>query len=623
MIYRTSPIPSRIPRSAAIADYAGYQHWRWGQGAHLQIPQVSLTSHNLSSRNHPDYDRCIADWEKWRIIMEGGDTFVDEYLKKFSRRESSSDFRRRKEITPSGGFAMAAIDEIKNSIFQRMTDTVRVGGSETYQQAIRGQQQGVDLRGGTMNWFIGNQVLPELLSMRRIGVYVDNKQQGPTIRDKGSTHPYFYRYRTEDFINWDEGERDPLTGALEYTNIMLRDYSYIRDPVTRLPIGTLERYRHVFLGDDGFVKVQYYDLQMNPMEFIELNITRIPFVCFEISKSLLQDVANYQIALMNLDSSDISYILTGNIPFYTEQFDSKGNSALLKQAVAEYRANCPPGSPGASDCPPEVATVSAEVDIGGTQGRRYPSGLERPGFISPSTEPLKASMAKQEAMKQDIRALVHLSLSNIQAKMASAESKSMDNAGLESGLSYIGLELEHGERQLATYWEMYENSGKVATVNYPQKWSLRSPEEVQKEVTSLTKIREDIPSLTFKKEVNRKIAEMVIGTSVTNDTLTQITKELRNAPGSTSDPDIVEQDVKNGYLSPETAIKLRSYPDDELAKAEDAHARRLARIQEAQAPNPNSGITNPGARGIPELSANPAQEIEGERAGTQTRGAAQ
>ncbi len=547
--------------------------------------------------------------------MEGGDTFVDEYLKRFSRRESASDFRRRKEITPSGGFAMAAIDEIKNSIFQRMVDTVRTGGSDSYQKAIIGQQQGVNLRGGTMNWFIGNQVLPELLTMQRVGVFVDNKPKGPTLRDKGQTHPYFYTYKTENFLNWDDGERDPRTGAIEYTNILLRDYIYTKDSLTSLPIGIQERYRHLFINENGQVQVQYYNEKWEPGATTELEITRIPFVCFEITRSLLKDVANHQIALMNLDSSDISYILTGNVPFYTEQFNDRNNSALLKQAVAEYQRNCNPET--TDDCLPASNAPTTETEIGATQGRRYPVGVERPGFISPSTEPLKASMAKQEEMKKDIRALVHLSLSNVQAKMASAESKTMDNAGLESGLSYIGLELQHGERQLAAFWEMYENSKNEATVNYPSKWSLRTFDEIKGEVQQLKEMRNDLPSLTFKKAINRKIAEVVIGTSITNDDLIKINSEIDQAPGSTSDSDIIEQDMKNGLLSPETGIKLRCYEDGELEKAEKAHARRLARIQAAQSSE------RPGARGIPELAVDQGTEIDAERQDKPTRGEGQ
>src|SRR5690606_23205445 len=107
-----------------------------------------------------------------------------------------------------------------------------------------------------------------------------------------------------------------------------------------------------------------------------------------------------------------------------------------------------------------TATKAKEHDlkVGVVHGRRYGKGLDRPGFIHPSSEPIKASMAKQDALKNDIRTLINLSLSNIKPKMASAESKSLDERGLEAGLSNIGLVLEHCERKIAHYWSLYEGS---------------------------------------------------------------------------------------------------------------------------------------------------------------------
>jgi hypothetical protein len=37
----------------------------------------------------------------------------------------------------------------------------------------------------------------------------------------------------------------------------------------------------------------------------------------------MEDIADYQIALMNLESSDINYMLKSNFPFYVEQYDPR------------------------------------------------------------------------------------------------------------------------------------------------------------------------------------------------------------------------------------------------------------------------------------------------------------
>jgi hypothetical protein len=87
-------------------------------------------------------------------------------------------------MTPIPTYAKAAINDIRNSLFSRMRDITRRGGSDSYQRAINGLDQGVDRRGSTMNAFLGMKCLTELLVMGRVGVFVDNSQiEGPSLAD--------------------------------------------------------------------------------------------------------------------------------------------------------------------------------------------------------------------------------------------------------------------------------------------------------------------------------------------------------------------------------------------------------------------------------------------------------
>ena len=205
-----------------------------------------------------------------------------------------------------------------------------------------------------------------------------------------------------------------------------------------------------------------------------LNITKIPFVLLEISDSLLSDVADYQISLLNLASSDINYALKSNYPFYVEQYDWKADAPYMKPAV--------PGVTATTQTTWDPATLTSlvtqekvkEIKVGSATGRRYPIGTERPGFIHPSSEPLAISMQKQEQLKTEIRQLVHLAISTLSSTRQSAESMGLDNQGLEAGLSYVGLELQHAERKIAEYWAMYEGGGDAASINYPTQYSILS-----------------------------------------------------------------------------------------------------------------------------------------------------
>lgn len=556
---------------------------------------------------HPEYNSRLIDWEKWRRVYRGGDDFIKFYLKKFSSREKTSDFNTRKLITPIPTFAKSAVNDIKNSVFQRMADISREGGSASYQGAVKGLNNGVDQRGSTMNAFIGQEILPELLTMSRVGVYVDMPPLAPnaSLLDAAGVVPYLYMYRVEDILSWSHRDvNDPDT----YQSILLRDRCIDYDPVTFLAMSEVERYRLLWINPDtGKVNVQFFDEDYEPVDRdgitsgpVELNLTTIPFVLFDIKQSLIEDVANHQIAMLNLGSSDVAYALKANFPFYTEQSDLRsGSSHLIENS-----------NPDAASVAGSQQGRDEEISVGAVQGRKYDLNTDRPGFIHPSSEPLEASMKLQEKLKEDIRLLVNLAVTNINPKMASAESKQLDMAGLESGLSFIGLVLENGERRIARYWGMYENE-EAATVKYPEKYSIKSDEERRKEAKDHASLKFQVPSITFQRQINKDIVGILLGAKVSLQDLSKMYKEIDAAKYQTSDPEIVQIDYMNGWVSPETASTARGYDaKTEIPAAQEATAKRLALVAASQ-----GGVgNNPGARGVKDAEVTPgggAEEKEG------------
>lgn len=554
----------------------------------------------IADVKHPYYTEKYLDWVKWRSVYDGGQVFINRYLQQFSTRETNAAFSRRRSLTYNPAFAKEAVEEIKNSIFQRLADISRKGGSESYDRAIMGLQGGVDLKGSSMAGFIGARALPELLTMSRVGIYVDMPEiSGVTVAETVNKRPYIYLYKTEDIRSW---TYDDEANGNEFSNILLRDYYLEYDDETGLPSEQVCRYRRMWLAD-GKVHIQYYsengakvtksgDKDNGDTEIV-LDIDRIPFVIAEISDSLLCEVSNYQIALLNLASSDIAYILTSNFPFYTEQYDPRVSSEFLRRPGQQTGGE----SADANQAKPE------EVKVGTTTGRRYPRDMERPGFIHPSSEPLKASMEKQEQMKAEIRLLVNLAVSNLQPKSASAESKQVDNEGLESGLSYIGLELQNVERKIAEFWDMYEHKG-AATVNYPQTYEIKTDADRQTQAESLSGLLVTVPSRTYQKAICKRIAELTIGRTITVEEFDQIMEEIESSKGPTADPDIILKNVEAGILDLDTASELCGYPKGTAEKAAKDHAERLARIAESQSTN-NPATDSGAARGISDLEKNP------------------
>lgn len=570
---------------------------------------------NINNIVHPSYQERSSSWDKWRRAYEGGDSFVDTYLKQYIKGETNEEFQRRKEISCSPCFAKTAIIEVRNSIYQRLSDIVRLGGSKTWQDAINGKSGGVDKLGSSMNTFMGVEILEELLVMGKVGIYIDmpaiNQDEVLTLANKGSRRPYLYYYRTEDIRSWAD---DDTSDVNTYRALLLRDTVYENDAVLGLPAGHVTRYRYYWKDENNQIWVQFYSANSVPDgPPIKLSISRIPFVCLELNNSLMADIANHQIALLNLASSDMAYAIGANFPLYVEPYDPifdhmKSNT---QQAVLDHRTG------KVIESPTPANDTHTTIQVGPTSGRRYPKDSEAPSFIHPSSDPMIASMAKQDQIKLEIRLLLNLTIANIQAKMASAESKGMDTRTLESGLSYIGLIMEDGERQIVSFWQEYERDLNTDVgIKYPEKYSLRNQEEVYKEVDQLKAKMAAVPSITYKRVIAKRIADLLLGHLVTIDLLIKVHKEIDQAKVIDVLIDKIEIDVTNGTLSKSLAAELRGYPEGDIEVAQEEEAKRLERIQKSQAPGQGTGavaIDNPAARGVPDKSINPAEDAKKEK----------
>ena len=569
---------------------------------------------------HPVYTSGYENWVKWRDVYEGGDYFVNNYLEKFSEREDSTDFARRKKLTPIPTFAKTAINEIRNSIFQRLADVSRKGGSDTYQEAVKGQKAGVDNRGRSMTSYIGQELLSELLVMGKVGCYVDAPEQVPTTLGAPTTDtfkPYVYRYRVEDIVNWKRGRPE---NPSEFTSLVLRETDTTFDDVFNLPNGTTDRYRHVWIDPtDGFVRVQFSsqpeinekgDVTKDGIgEVKTLKLKKIPFVLMDLGDSLMKDVANHQIALLNLWSSNVSYGMNSNFPFYVEQRDTRAIGGHLKPA-ANSDGTATAGGQGSND---------EKIEVGNLKGRAYGMNSEAPAFINPSSEPLMANMTMCDKLKDEVRQLVSLAVANM-GTQASAESKNADQQGLEAGLSFIGLVLEAAEREIAEHWAMYENASNPneVIIEYPTRWNLKTNTQRVEEATVAYDASLKVPGQTAKKEASKLLISSLIGNKVSAATLNKIHDEIDSAEYTTSDPAVIEMAREQGLVGDKTGTMALGFNPEEAIRAQDDHIKKLAEIQKAQT-SPDSGGSDDDdddVQGLDQSTADAKKQKADEKADT-------
>jgi len=538
----------------------------------------------IQAVTHPEYDNYADLWEKWRLTYHAGDDFIENYLQVFSKREDVQEFADRKSMSYCPAFAKAGINEVKNAIFNRMVDVRRIGGPNSYQRAIQGN---VDLRNRSMGAFMGGVVLPELLTMKKVGIYVDMpKDVGITLADKGNKRPYLYCYQAEDIRSW---ALAPPDAPYHFDAVLLRDH--VQTYTDNLPDGVAEQYRYLYM-EDGYVKVKFYDKHGELFDEQETDLPVIPFTVLELPDSLLADVANYQIALLNMESSDLNFIIRGNFPFYVEQYNPGLEPAHLK-----YAENF--------DTPGEATSQESrdkEIKVGISQGRRYPMNAEAPQFIHPSPEPLLASLKKGEQIRQDIRLLINLAVENM-----------TDSQGLRDGLAFIALTLEQGEKDVAAFWAMYENAA-PAQIIYPEDYSLQTDSDRISKAEGLDSLKNKIVSKTYQREISKRIVDALLGGRVGQDVLMNIHKEIDAAPTLTSDPKVIHQDLEYNLVSDETASRARGYADGEVEQAKKDRAERVKLTLDAQT-SPYGGQ----ARGVNDLQTGQHTSRE-EKIGKPTRG---
>jgi len=569
---------------------------------------------------HPRYFHDMGYWATWREVYDGGETYAKQYLHKFSERETDADFNARMAITPIPTYAKAAVNDVRNSIFQRMRDIIRRGGSNTYMKAVAGEQGGVDLKGSTMSGFLGIDILTELLVIGKVGIYVDMPQlNGPTLADVGNARPYLYLYQAEDILAWSASRPEEPS---EFQALLLRDtgvdFSQHEIYGVKLPDKEFERYRLIWIDEKtGFVNVQFYDSESNPITPdgspsdgtpVTLALRRIPFVLLNIGESLLKDVANHQAALLNLTSSDVAYALKANYPFYIEQQDMRAVGDHLKHPV----------NPDGSAMAGGQRAADREINVGPTHGRIYDLRAEPPAFIHPSPEPLEASLKLQEKLEDDIRKLVNLAVTNKIGKRAtSAEALKMSDQGLEAGLSYIGLVLENSERRIAAYWGAYEEKTpkkrQIATIKYPDRYSLKTDKDRIEEAEKLSDLMFTVPGNAVKKELAKNIVVALLAGKINVDTLDEIFREIDKAGYTTSNPEIIIRAKEAGLVGEQVASMALGFPEKEYLQAREDHADRARRILEAQ----TSGRVgeNFAARGVADISTAPGEGGKVEREG--------
>lgn len=531
----------------------------------------------LHQSRHPEYNAYAGRWRKWRLCYEGSDEFRKAYLEQYSKREQPEDFARRSKLTYIPGHARSSINIIRNALAVQLPEVERKG-SESYLDAM---SRDVDTFRSSMSSFVALEITPWLLVQGKQYVVLDAPQiEGVMTVAEDSGRPYLFTVGAEDMLSWAYDSDGRIMAAL------VRLHQDSVDPVTKLVTGSTAIFRYYRqLGDGepftaGKVLVNgpgvlVWEMDKDGKEIrapYVLDLDRVPITEFRSVASLMSEIADHQISLLNLASTDMDFLWRGNFPIYTEQLP-RGAGTIRPKGTKRRTSQEVDIESGGDNIEPGSGKSDRQRSSGVGKGIGYREGMDRPDFIAPDVENLKASMEKQDALATEIRVLTNLSLTSLSVKALeqSGASKEADRVGEEAGLAYLGRVLETGERDIADLWAMMEGSDPSGfDVKYPESYTLKTEAERQEEAEKLRALRSAVRSKTYKQVVDMAIAQKVARSISTPEQIKQMNVEIEQAPYFDDDAkqaETISKDLVNSLVSTETASKLRGYPEGEARKA--------------------------------------------------------
>lgn len=479
----------------------------------------------------------------YRLAYEAGEDFINQHLYMYS--DDEEDFTTRRQLAYCPAYAKALINEVKTKLASQLHTITRVSDKRVLER-YAGKDGGVNGADGTMTTFIISELLPELLPMGKVGVLVEGTPTGPAYKV----------FKREQIL----------------------EYKYTGNKLTYLKLLDGDNV-HTFTKDD----VVTYTLHTSGEKVATstLDIDFIPFEILDIKQPLMAEIWRHQVALLNIEASDVYYIYKANYPRYTEQRDRRSADVYAKSD---------------SDLP-------KKQKHGVLKGRVYDVGTDRPGFIHPSPDPLYASMQKENQIKEQMARLVDVSLSELGGE------------GVDSGLASIAAELERGENALG---RMFAKMLLVSdfTAIYPTVFTLKSDDDRIEEATKLSATMASVPSVTYRKEVCKQTARLILQGKISADKLAAIEAEIEALPVIIQDPDKLVEHVETGIIDRVSAALASGYTAEGAIKAMEEKISLMQHIVAAQVSKLDVGARAGGDRETGTTAASDEKKISQDKAVT-------
>ncbi len=537
----------------------------------------------LVSTRHPEWTKNVKDWEKWKLAYEGGKDFINSCLIPYSRRELHADYQLRRQITYNPAHSKQVLNKYRDAMMAKMHEIERTG-DPLYLDLCTND---IDLKKNSMNSFVALEIMPLLMAQGRRYVIMDAHAVATGVtRDEDHGRPYIWAVGPEALVAWTRDDKDHINYCL------IKEEAEITDPKTGFITSLQEQYRLMKLLQPNetytIPKSKYTDsvtftagsttevivrlLDRNSKDLIKpvlVPLPRLPLIEMTLVDALMKDIADIQICLLNLSSSDMNFLYRGNFPIFVKNVD------LAKKMIKPRAVKKPASLLQEIELKDREADQEDRVEHaehGMNKGVSYDKGLQAPGFIAPQVANVTTSMAKQEEMKQEIRVLLDQSLVSMSKKalQQSGESKLADRIGVEAGLAYIAGVCEVGERNISEIFHAFlGKSGTASKIKYPTDFSAKDMNERLEESKSLAEVSTSVRSESFQKEMAKRCVSILLKHEINPSLIDSINNEIDNSvwfDANLERSQIINADKAGGMVSGATGSVLRGYPKDEADK---------------------------------------------------------
>lgn len=508
-----------------------------------------MASTNIINARSAMWTKYHADWEKFRATWRGGRDFINSYLQQYPR-ETTTDFDLRKNMSHNPAHAKSVIKTIRNSLSASLSEIKREGDPR-YLQAIN---EDIDRHGNSMFTFLTTTIIPDLLVTGACYVWVDSPPKVADVSKEmdAENNPYIYTYNREDVLSWVRAPNDD-----RITAVLLREKTPQYDKDTGLETGMVDQYRYAYESKNG-IEVYLYDAEGVETKHITILLEVIPFVEILLDQSLLEDIADIQISMLNSRSSMGSGLWKTNFPLFLEPYDYANE--LKRQARAKSE-NTIDGR--------EYSEKKNVTVIGAGSSYRYDKESGEPKWIAPPSTTVDVALRVEEMLATEIRILTNIALTSISVKALeqSGVSKEADRVGEEAALSYIATVLESGEREIAWIFKQYLASTDEYLVVYPREFTVQSEDDMIERASKYADMIPEVASATYRKTIQKIVAGILLKGYVSD--FATIESEIDAAADLDTDPDVsakLRSDVAAGILSKGTAGQYLGYPADEQSK---------------------------------------------------------